>query len=128
MGFFRFRRSIKIAPGIRWNIGKKSTSFSIGPRGLKLTAGTRGLRTTVGIPGTGISYTSQLRHHHAPPAAQPVDAATPPAPQDRRLGALSLTVMIGVIAVWTVALGAKALGAVVALLALLAFRARRRRT
>jgi hypothetical protein len=57
MGFFRFRRSIQIAPGIRWNIGKKSTSFTFGPRGFKLTAGTRGVRTTVGLPGTGISYT-----------------------------------------------------------------------
>lgn len=57
MGFFRFRRSIKILPGVRWNIGKKSSSFSIGVKGAHFTTGTRGTRTTVGIPGTGLSYT-----------------------------------------------------------------------
>ena len=57
MGFFRFRRSIKLFPGIRWNFGKKSTSLSIGPRGAHYTVGTSGSRTTVGIPGTGLSYT-----------------------------------------------------------------------
>lgn len=57
MGFFRFRRSIKLLPGIRWNIGKKSTSLSFGGRGANYTVGTSGSRTTVGIPGTGLSYT-----------------------------------------------------------------------
>jgi hypothetical protein len=32
MGFFRFRRSIKLFPGVRWNFGKKSSSLSIGGR------------------------------------------------------------------------------------------------
>ena len=58
MGFFRFRRSIKLFPGVRWNFGKKSSSISIGVRGAHYTVGTRGSRTTVGIPGTGLSYTS----------------------------------------------------------------------
>ena len=63
MGFFRFRRSIKILPGVRWNIGKKSTSLSIGPRGAHYTVGTAGSRTTVGIPGTGLSYTDIHKSH-----------------------------------------------------------------
>lgn len=58
MGFFRLRRSIKIFPGVRWNIGKKSTSFTFGGRGFHYTTGTRGRRTTIGLPGTGLSYTS----------------------------------------------------------------------
>jgi Protein of unknown function (DUF4236) len=65
MGFFRFRRSIKLLPGVRWNIGKKSTSLSIGPRGAHYTVGTAGSRTTVGIPGTGLSYTDIHRTHSA---------------------------------------------------------------
>jgi ribosomal protein L40E len=56
----RFRRSIKIAPGIRWNFGLKSSSFSFGPRGAKLTVGTRGVHATTGIPGTGLSITQKL--------------------------------------------------------------------
>jgi hypothetical protein len=55
MGFFRFRRSVKLFPGVRWNFGKKSTSLSIGGRGANYTVGTSGGRTTVGIPGTGLS-------------------------------------------------------------------------
>ena len=65
MGFFRFRRSVKLFPGVRWNFGKKSTSLSIGPRGAHYTVGTAGSRTTVGIPGTGLSYTDIHRTHSA---------------------------------------------------------------
>jgi len=64
MGFFRFRRSIKLFPGVRWNFGKKSSSISIGVRGAHYTVGTRGSRTTVGIPGTGLSYTSVNSGNH----------------------------------------------------------------
>lgn len=54
---WRFRRSIKIAPGIRINLNKKSTSVRIGPRGLGHTISSTGKRTTtVGIPGSGLSY------------------------------------------------------------------------
>jgi hypothetical protein len=54
---FRFRRSIKILPGIRLNFGKRSVSTSIGVRGAHVTFGKTGTRTTVGLPGSGISYT-----------------------------------------------------------------------
>ncbi len=63
MGFFRFRRSVKILPGVRWNFGKSSTSLSIGGRGAHYTFGTSGSRTTVGIPGTGLSYTDIHSSH-----------------------------------------------------------------
>jgi hypothetical protein len=61
MGYFRFRRSFKILPGIRWNLGKRSTSVSLGGRGFHYTIGSAGTRTTVGLPGTGLSYTSVNR-------------------------------------------------------------------
>ena len=57
MGFFRFRQSFRIAPGLRMNLGKRGGSFSAGPRGAKITMGTRGSRASIGIPGTGLSYT-----------------------------------------------------------------------
>lgn len=57
MGFFRFRRSIKILPGVRWNLNKRGSSFTFGGRGYHYTVGSKGSRTTVGIPGTGVSYT-----------------------------------------------------------------------
>ncbi len=54
---FRFRRSLKILPGVKINFSKSSPSISIGPRGAKTTIGARGIRQTLGIPGTGLSYT-----------------------------------------------------------------------
>lgn len=60
---FRFRRTLKIAPGIRLNLGKKGISTSIGPRGAKITLGKDGVRTTVGLPGSGLSYTSYHRYN-----------------------------------------------------------------
>jgi TM2 domain-containing membrane protein YozV len=64
---FRFRKSIKIAPGIKFNINKKSVGMTIGTRGAHYTVNSKGTRTTsVGIPGTGLSYsdikTTKKRH------------------------------------------------------------------
>jgi hypothetical protein len=68
MGFFRFRRSVKLFPGVRWNIGKRSSSLSFGGKGFHYTVGgPRGSRTTVGIPGTGLSYTETSGHSSRSP-------------------------------------------------------------
>jgi uncharacterized protein DUF4236 len=54
---FRFRKSIKILPGIRLNVGKKGiNSVSVGGRGATTNIGKHGTHTTYSIPGTGISY------------------------------------------------------------------------
>jgi hypothetical protein len=58
---FRFRRSMKLLPGVRLNLGARSASLSLGGRGAHVTVGSRGTRSTVGIPGTGLSFTSQRR-------------------------------------------------------------------
>jgi hypothetical protein len=55
----RFRRSIKVAPGLKLNVNKKSVSLTAGKRGAHVTVNTKGQRTTsVGAPGTGLSYRS----------------------------------------------------------------------
>lgn len=57
MGYFRFKKSIKILPGLKFNLNKNSTSFTIGKRGLHYTMNSRGKNTTsIGIPNTGLSY------------------------------------------------------------------------
>jgi hypothetical protein len=76
MGYFRFRRRIKIAPGVHWNIGKKGSSLSFGGRGVTYTMGPQGSRTTVGIPGTGVSYTHV--QSHSPPTTPSTTAAPSP--------------------------------------------------
>jgi Protein of unknown function (DUF4236) len=57
---FRFRRSLRLLPGIRLNLSKSGVSASFGIRGAHVTVGPRGTTTSVGLPGTGFSYTSRI--------------------------------------------------------------------
>ncbi len=53
----RVRRSIKIAPGVKVNIGKKSVGVSIGGKGGGVSYNSKtGVTSHISIPGTGISY------------------------------------------------------------------------
>jgi hypothetical protein len=63
----RFRKSIKVAPGLKLNISKSGVSASVGRNGLTANLSKRGTRTTVGIPGTGLSA-SKL--HKAQPSSE----------------------------------------------------------
>ncbi len=57
----RFRKSFKIAPGIRVNIGKNGvSSIGIGPRGASMSFGKKGKYVNVGIPGTGLSIRQRI--------------------------------------------------------------------
>jgi hypothetical protein len=40
-----FRKSKKILPGVRLNVGKRGAGISVGGRGVRLSANTRGRRT-----------------------------------------------------------------------------------
>ena len=57
---FRFRHTLRIAPGIRLNIGKRGVSLSTGVRGASVTLGNNGVWGNVGLPGTGMSYRTRL--------------------------------------------------------------------
>jgi hypothetical protein len=78
MGYFRFRRSIKIAPGVRVNLGKTGASVSLGGHGVTHTIGPKGSRTTIGIPGTGVSYTQTYPHGKPPMPSVPQNPAVGP--------------------------------------------------
>lgn len=57
----RYRKSIKIAKGVRLNIGSKSVGISAGVKGARISSNTRsGTRVTVSAPGTGLSYSQKL--------------------------------------------------------------------
>jgi len=73
---FRFRRSVRLLPGIRLNFGTRGVSTSVGGRGFTLNFGKRGIRTTVGIPGTGISYSEMLTRNQGTDL-NATDATTP---------------------------------------------------
>ena len=51
---WRFRRTKKIAPGIRLNFSKSGISTTVGKRGASVNFGNRGTFLNLGIPGTGI--------------------------------------------------------------------------
>lgn len=56
----RFRRSFRIMPGVRINLGKRGASLSIGGHGVTTTIGPNGVYNTYSIPGTGLSYRQRL--------------------------------------------------------------------
>lgn len=56
----RFRKSFKLAPGVRMNLSGSGASWSIGPRGASIGIGKRGAYLNAGIPGTGISARQRI--------------------------------------------------------------------
>lgn len=78
---FRFRKSVRLFPGVRLNLGKSGMSVSVGGPGAIVNFGPRHTALTLGIPGTGLSYRHQFPKQTAVPARQPTaQAAFPPAP------------------------------------------------
>lgn len=58
---FRFRKSIKLLPGVRLNIGSKSMGISIGGKFGGISFNTkRGASVRASVPGTGISCSSRI--------------------------------------------------------------------
>ncbi len=62
----RFRRTLKIAPGVKINFSKSGMSTTVGPKGFHFTFGKRGVRRTVSIPGTGISEVDYIKKNETP--------------------------------------------------------------
>ena len=109
---FRFRKSFKIAPGVRVNVGKKSIGISAGVKGARVSVNSSGRKTTtVGIPGTGLSYqkTEKIGGHAAtdkhdqtapeytPTVDLPPIAPQPPRPPRTPKGMLTLLKVLAVL-------------------------------
>ncbi|MCK1687990.1 DUF4236 domain-containing protein [Bradyrhizobium sp. 145] len=77
---FRFRRSFKIAPGVRLDLSGSGASVTLGAPGPHYTVGPRGTRTTIGLPGSGVSW-SAYQPYAAAGASPPTlpDEPHPPA-------------------------------------------------
>ena len=59
----RFRKAVKLFPGIRLNVTKHGlSSLSIGGKGLTYNLGKKGSRGTVGLPGSGLSYSRYAQY------------------------------------------------------------------
>jgi hypothetical protein len=69
LGSFRFRKSVRIMPGVRVNLSKSGVSTSIGAKGATVNVSKKGVRTTVGVPGSGLSYSHLSKAKRASSAA-----------------------------------------------------------
>jgi hypothetical protein len=102
---FRFRRSVKLMPGVRLNASTRGLSVSVGGRGGTVNIGRRGVRTTVSLPGTGLSYSTQSPWKPgAGPGATRVAPAAPQTAGELVLGFVALCVLAAVAALfaaWT---------------------------
>jgi hypothetical protein len=122
VGYLRFSRRRRIAPGIRLNLSKSGPSISFGGPGLHYTVGHHRRRVSVGMPGTGLSYVAYSRsggpRHGSPGTAARVTRATAPtgthpASRVHRWAAALATVLVvaGVIALLTTPAGIAMLAA-----------------
>ena len=81
----RFRKSIRLFPGVRLNLSRTGVSATLGRPGATVNVSERGLRGTVGVPGSGLSYSEDLpfsKPDRAAPAIEP-----PPAPVEDKVPA-----------------------------------------
>ena len=58
---FRYRRSIRLAPGVRINLSKTGASLSAGAGGFTANLNRRGVQSTISARGTGLSYRTGRR-------------------------------------------------------------------
>jgi hypothetical protein len=86
---FRFRRTLKIIPGVRLNFSLGGPSVSLGPRGLHYTVGMRGTRITAGIPGSGLFWTKFQSYAPSSPSPSEQPSQPPTAMPDGRGNDLS---------------------------------------
>lgn len=106
---FRFRKTIKIAPGLKLNLSKSGISTSLGGKGLTANFSKRGIRGTVGLPGSGMSYsttvgkkprrTSSPKRESAVAMAYESDAFAPTRSSDEAFndGVATTALMVGLI-------------------------------
>ena len=93
-----FRRSMKIAPGLRLNVGKKGFSVRAGGRGFGVTSGTSGTSVSGGIPGTGLHARSKLSGR-SKEAQSPVEPIEPIEPVEPTRGATTLGFVVIIVGI-----------------------------
>ncbi len=57
----RFRRTIKVAPGVKLNLSKGGVSTTVGTKNIKFNFGKSGVKRTIAIPGTGIQEVDYIQ-------------------------------------------------------------------
>jgi hypothetical protein len=52
----RFRRTVRVLPGMHLNLSQRGLSTTLGAAGLSMNLGRHGMRPNIGLPGTGLTY------------------------------------------------------------------------
>lgn len=96
MGSLRFRKRLKIAPGLHANLSlKRGVSLSIGGPGASHNIGLDGQqRSTVGLPGSGLSYTHSHPSRRRQSPSYPL-APKGPTPSRHASGSAWLRTLLG---------------------------------
>ncbi len=78
---FRFRRSVRVLPGVRVNFTTRGISTTLGPRGFSVNVGQRGTHLNVGLRGTGLSVRTRLDGPHVAHPGTLLPESRPAVPQ-----------------------------------------------
>lgn len=62
----RFRKSVKVVPGVRLNFSKSGISTSLGTTGARMTFSKNGVYSNVGLPGTGLYMRERMFKQSSP--------------------------------------------------------------
>lgn len=60
----KYRKRIKLLPGLILNISTSGISFTIGGKGISLNLSKKGLFLNTGIPGTGLYDRKKIKIKH----------------------------------------------------------------
>ena len=103
---FRFKKSIKILPGIKLNISKNGlNSISIGKPGASVNISKKGKQATIGIPGTGLSYSKKLPSREDTHLKSP-SISTSAEPNSKQTISPPKIIMIGLLVIFSFLIGA----------------------
>lgn len=91
---FRFRKSFRVAPGIKLNLSRSGVSTTLGGRGFSVNTGRRGTYVNAGIPRSGISTRSRLGGRGGGRAAGAGGGGNPPAAGCGGCGGLMLLLLV----------------------------------
>lgn len=76
---WRWRRSVRLVPGLRINLSSRGVGYSVGPRGLRVGRGADGrYRRTLAVPGTGLTTTSIIGSRRRASMSEQQDIRTAP--------------------------------------------------
>ena len=71
----KFRKSIKLAKGVRLNVGKRGVSMTVGSKRARVTMGSNGTTVSASSPIKGLSYSTKLASGAPHQVATPREAA-----------------------------------------------------